>query len=98
MTSPLQGTLYDTANNISILRNLRGDCKGKGGSICQEHGGKIKQLKRNKEVWTRNAKTGLYGYRKRKITVLRCDGCTENLVGTMGAIDGASNSSNSMGY
>ena len=98
VTSPLQGTLYDTANNISILRNLRGDCKGKGGSICQEHGGKIKQLKRNKEVWTRNAKTGLYGYRKRKITVLRCDGCTENLVGTMGAIDGASNSSNSMGY
>ena len=42
-----------------------------------------------KRVWTRNNKTGLYGYRNRKLSVLRCDGYMGTLVDTMGMADGA---------
>ena len=38
-----------------------------------------------------DSNTGLYGYKRRKITVVRCDGCTKILVGTMGETDGAGN-------
>ena len=87
-TGPLQDNLFDTANNVSTLRTLRQDCKARGGT-CQEHGGKITRNTSWKNIWTRNPKTGLFGYRRRKISVLRCDGHTRTLVGTMGQTDGA---------
>ena len=88
VTGPLQGNLFDTANNVNTLRNLRKDCKARGGT-CQEHGGKIIRNTSWKNIWTRNPKTGLYGYRRRKISVLSCDRYTRTLVGTMGQTDGA---------
>ena len=42
-----------------------------------------------KQVWNRNKKTGLYGYKTRKLSVVRCNGYMGTLVGTMGMADGA---------
>ena len=42
-----------------------------------------------KNTWTRNSRTGLFGYRMRKVSVLRCNRTMGTLVDTMGPRDGA---------
>ena len=56
---------------------------------CQEHGNAAKRVTQAKMVWTMNAHTGLYYYKRRKGSVVRCDGNMGILVGTMGQLDGA---------
>ena len=63
------GNLYDTANNLSMIREMRGDCVIKN-RYCQEHGQCARKVTMKKDTWTRNTKTGLYGYRIRKVSVL----------------------------
>ena len=48
-------------------------------------------------VWTMNAHTGLYYYKRRKVSVVRCDGNMGILVGTMGQLDGAGNTTGTAG-
>ena len=79
--------LYDTAHNLSMIRDMRGDCIVRN-KYCQEHGQIAKKVTHKKEVWTRNRKTGLYGYRNRKVSVWRCNRNMGTLVCTMGSGDG----------
>ena len=79
--------LYDTANNMSVIRDMRGDCVIRN-KYCQEHGQYARKVTMKKNTWTRNTKTGLYGYRLRKVSVLRCNGNMGTLVCTMGPRDG----------
>ena len=46
-------------------------------------------MTRKKKVWTRLPKTGLFGYRTRKVSVVACSGHTPTLVPTMDRLDGA---------
>ena len=43
---------------------------------------------KKEKVWTRIAKTGLYGYRTRKVSVVACSRHTKTLVPTMEKLDG----------
>ena len=57
--------------------------------VGQDHGNAAKRVTQAKMVWTMNAHTGLYYYKRRKGSVVRCDGNMGILVGTMGQLDGA---------
>ena len=54
--------LYDTASNVSILRELRGNCVVRNGH-CQEHNRPARKITTRRSIWTRNVKTGIFGYR-----------------------------------
>ena len=88
--------MFDMANNVSVLRSMRGNCRMVNGN-CQEHGKKMRRVSQTKIVWTRNNKTGLFSYKKRKVSAVRCDGYMETLVGTMGMLDGAGGNNESAG-
>ena len=78
--------MFDMANNVNTLREMRGTCRIVSGR-CQEHSSEVKRVTQTKMIWTRNLKTGLYGYRRRKVSVLRCLGHMATLVVTMGERD-----------
>ena len=80
--------LYDTASNVNVLRELRGNCVVRDGH-CQEHDGPARKITTRRSIWTKNMKTGIFGYRRKNVSVLRCDRTTGILVGTMGPRDGA---------
>ena len=82
------GNLYDTANNVRLLREMRGDCVIRDG-YCQEHNLKARKFTTVRNVWTKSNKTGVFGYRRRKVSTLRCNGHMGNLVGTMRTRDGS---------
>ena len=84
---PDTGTLYDTANNLSMIRDMRGDCIVRNG-FCQEHEQYAQKVTMKKNTWTRNSRTGLFGYRMRKVSVLRCNRTMGTLVETMGTGEG----------
>ena len=67
--------LYDTASNVSVLRELRGNCVVRNGH-CQEHNRPARKITTRRSIWTKNVKTGIFGYRRKKVSVLRCDGTT----------------------
>ena len=83
------GNLYDTASNVSMLRELRGKCVVRDG-YCQEHDLEARKVTTVRSVWTKNSKTGVFGYRRRKVSILRCSRHMGILVDTMGTRDGAS--------
>ena len=83
------GNLYDTASNVSMLRELRGNCVKRDG-YCQEHNLKARKVTTVKSVWTKSSKTGMFGYRRRNVSILRCSRHMGTLVDTMGTRDGAS--------
>ena len=78
---------YDTAMNVMTLRNSMGECKIIRG-WCEEHNLKAIRTSKTEQVWTRNKKTGLYAYRNRKLSVLKCNGPMGTLPRTMDSIDG----------
>ena len=55
---------------------------------CQKH--RVKDVKPTtvSNIWTRNQKSGLNYYKKRKLSVLSCAGNKATLVQTMNLIDG----------
>ena len=79
--------LYDTAMNIVTLRNMRGECKIVRG-WCKEHNIKATRTSKTERVWTWNKKTGLYAWKNRKLSVLRCTDPMGTLPRTMDSIDG----------
>ena len=79
--------LYDTANNVNMLRDMRGDCVVRN-NHCQEHDRPARKVTSVKSIWTKNVKTGIFGYRRKKLSVLRCNGTMGTLVRTMGTRDG----------
>ena len=84
---PNTGTLYDTANNLSMIRDMRGDCVVRNG-FCQEHGQYAQKVTMKRNTWTRSSRTGLFGYKMRKVSVLRCSRTMGTLVETMGTGEG----------
>ena len=54
----------------------------------EEHNLKATRTSKTERVWTRNKKTGLYAYRNRKLSVLKCNGPMGTLPRTMDSIDG----------
>ena len=84
----VEGNLYDAASNVSMLRELRGKCVIRDG-YCQEHNLEARKVTTVRSVWTKNNKTGVFGYRRRKVSAMRCSGYMGTLVDTMGARDGA---------
>ena len=80
--------LYNTASNIVRLREAKGECEVKRG-YCKTHGVKAIRHTRSERIWTKVKKTGLFGWRTRKLSVLRCPDSTATLVETMGSTDGA---------
>ena len=70
------------------MRSMKGDCLIRRG-WCQEHGLKAVKSTTVSDVWTRNKKTGLYYYKKRRVSVLKCSGQRPTLVANMDQIDGA---------
>ena len=92
-TAQNEDTLYDTANNVNLLRSMRGNCVVRDG-MCQEHGDKARRVTQTKEVWTRNKRTGLYYYKRRKVSVVRCNGKMGTFVGQL---DGAGVSTGTAG-
>ena len=80
-------TLYDTACNVKKIRDLKGTCRVKK-MHCLEHDLPATRTTKKEKVWTRIAKTGLYGYRTRKVSVVACSRHTKTLVPTMEKLDG----------
>ena len=80
--------LYNTASNVMRLREAQGDCTIRRG-YCIIHKVKAVRNTRSERIWTKVKKTGLFGWRTKKLSVLRCPDSTENLVGTMNSRDGA---------
>ena len=56
---------------------------------CQKHNFKARKVTTVKDIWTKNNKTGMFDYRRRKVSTMRCNGHMGSLVDTMGARDGA---------
>ena len=76
------------AENVMKLREARAE------SIVRKirstvHNQEARKVTTKKKVWTKNPKTGLFGYRTKNLSVLRCDGPMATLVDTMGRLDGA---------
>ena len=80
--------LYNTASNVMRLREAQGDCTIRRG-YCITHKVKAVRNTRSERIWTKVKKTGLFGWRTKKLSVLRCPDNTENLVGRMDSRDGA---------
>ena len=80
--------LYEAAENVMRLREARAECVVRN-MICTVHNQEARKFTTKKKVWTKNPKTGLYGYRTKNLSVLRCDGPMATLVGTMARLDGA---------
>ena len=55
---------------------------------CIEHDLPATRTTRKQKVWTRVAKTGLYGYRMRKVSAVACSRHMATLVSTMDQLDG----------
>ena len=87
MNNTVEDALYDTAWNVKTIRDLKGTCKVKK-MYCVEHDLPATRTTRKERVWTKIAKTGLYGYRTRKVSVVACSGHTKTLVPTMDQLDG----------
>ena len=79
--------LYETAMNVVTLRSMKGDCKIVRG-WCKEHNIKATRTSKTERVWTWNKKTGLYAWKNRKLSVLKCNGPMGTLPRTMDSIDG----------
>ena len=79
--------LFEGASNIATIREARKDCIVQK-MHCIVHNQEAKKHTTKTRVWTFVKKTGLYAYRTRKLSVMRCDGNMENLVGTMDRLDG----------
>ena len=88
--------LYEAASNVVVLREARQDCIVKK-MYCIVHNQEAQRHTSTKRVWTLIKKTGLYGYRSRKLSVLRCNGPMGTSVGTMGMLDGVSEAVESNG-
>ena len=77
-TCPLQTNegehegLYEAASNVLVLREERADCVVRK-MWCTTHNQEAKRISSKRSVWTRVSKTGLYGWRTRKVSVLRCE-------------------------
>ena len=56
---------------------------------CVVHDQEARRYTSAKSVWTKIKKTGLYAYRTRKLSVLRCEGQMESYVGTMARLGSA---------
>ena len=56
---------------------------------CQKHNLKATRTSKTERMWTRNKKTGLFGWKSRKLSVWRCDVPMGTLLRTMDSIDGA---------
>ena len=74
--------LYNTAINIVRLREAWGECEVKRG-YCKTHGVKAITHTRSEMIWAKVKKTGPFGWRTRKLSVLRYPGSTATLVETM---------------
>ena len=70
-----------------MIRDMRGDCIVRNG-FCQEHEQYAQKVTMKKNTWTRNSRTGLFGYRMRKVSVLRCNRTMGTLGETMGTGEG----------
>ena len=64
---------------------------------CVEQNLPATRTTRKEKVWTRIAKTGLYGYRTRNVSVVACSGHTKTLVPTMDQLDGVGEGAESSG-
>ena len=64
---------------------------------CIVHNQEAKVFTSTKSVWPKIKKTGLFAYRGRKLSVLRCDGHMRTYLGTMDRLDGAGETEKSMG-
>ena len=64
---------------------------------CIEHDLPATRTTRKQKVWTRIAKTGLYGYRTRKVSAVACSGHMATLVSTMDQLDGVGEGAESSG-
>ena len=96
-TGPLSSEhegLYEGASNVATMREARKDCIVRK-MHCIVHNQEARKYTTKTRVWTLIKKTGLYAYRTRKLSVMRCDGHMENLVGTMDRLDGVGDSTNS---
>ena len=74
--------LLDTAWNVKTIRDMKGRCVVKK-MHCIVHDKIATRTTRKQKVWTRIPKTGLFGYRTRKVSVVACSGHTPTLVATM---------------
>ena len=81
------GNLYDTAMNIITLRKAREECRVIRG-WCEEHNLKATRTSKTEQVWTRSKKTGLYAWKNRNLSVLKCNDPMGSLLRTMDSIDG----------
>ena len=80
--------LYEAAENVMRLREARAECVVRK-MRCIVHNQEARKVTTKRKVWTKNPKTGLFGYRTKNLSVLRCDGPMATLVDTMGRLDGA---------
>ena len=80
--------LYEAASNLVTIREARKDCIVKK-MHCVVHDQEAMRYTSKKSVWTKVKKTGLYAYRTRKLSVLRCEGQMESYVGTMARLGSA---------
>ena len=80
--------LYEAAENVMRLREARAECVVRK-MRCIVHNQEARKVMTKRKVWTKNPKTGLFGYRTKNLSVLRCDGPMATLVDTMGRLDGA---------
>ena len=87
-TNNSEDNLFDTAATIRMLREDRGECKVRRG-WCGEHNAVAKKITTVKKVWTKNKKTGLFGYSSRRMSVWRCNVTMGTSLRTMGPRDGA---------
>ena len=70
------------------LREAQGECEVLRG-YCKVHRVKAVRHTRSERVWTIVKKTGLFGWRTKKLIVLRCPDNMATYVGTMTSRDGA---------
>ena len=76
------------AINIMRLREAQGECEVLRG-YCKVHRVKAVRHTRSERVWTIVKKTGLFGWRTKKLIILRCPDNMTTYVGTMTSRDGA---------
>ena len=80
--------LYNTVDDILRLCNAKGEFEVKRG-YCKVHGLKAVRHTKSERVWAKIKKNGLFRWRTKKLSVLRCPDSTTNLVGTLDSRDGA---------
>ena len=75
-------------NNQETICDARKDCIVKK-IHCVVHDQEARRYTSAKSVWTKIKKTGLYAYRTRKLSVLRCEGQMKSYVETMARLGSA---------